>query len=64
MKLGSTFLNSLRIKTQLFKMLQCVIVVNGAEGNGGWCTGLCAVPARRSFGSAVWFPLQYFISMR
>ena len=43
MKLGSKFLNSLRIKTQLLRRLQCVIVVDGAthsqkddvEGNGG-----------------------------
>jgi hypothetical protein len=43
MKLGSKFLNSLRIKTQLLKRLQRVIVVDGAthsqkdgvEGNGG-----------------------------
>ena len=42
MKLGSKFLNSLRIKTQLLRRLQCVIVVDGAthsqkdgvEGNG------------------------------
>jgi len=43
MKLGSKFLDSLRIKTQLLKSLQRVIVVDGAtrsqkdgvEGNGG-----------------------------
>ena len=43
MKLGSKFLNYLRIKTQLLKRLQRVIVVDGAthskkdgvEGNGG-----------------------------
>ena len=43
MKLGSKFLDSLRIRTQLLIRLQCVIVVNGAthsqkdgvEGNGG-----------------------------
>jgi len=43
MKLGSKFLNSLRIKTWLIKRLQCVIVVgcathsrkDGVEGNGG-----------------------------
>ena len=43
MKLVSKFLNSLRIKTQLLKRLQRVIVVDGAthsqkddvEGNGG-----------------------------
>ena len=43
MKLGSKFLNSLRIKTQLLKRLQRVVVVDGAthtqkddvEGNGG-----------------------------
>jgi len=29
MKLGSKFLNSLKIKTQLFKRLQHVIVVDG-----------------------------------
>ena len=42
-KLGSKFFNSLKIKTQLLKRLQCVIVVYGAthsqkdgvEGNGG-----------------------------
>ena len=42
MKLGSKFLNSLRIKTRLLKRLQRVIVVDGAihsqkdgvEGNG------------------------------
>jgi aspartate carbamoyltransferase regulatory subunit len=44
MKLGSEFLNSLRIKTQLLKRLQRVIVVDGAthsqkddvESNGGF----------------------------
>ena len=30
MKLGSNFPNSLRIKTQILKRLQCVIVVNSA----------------------------------
>ena len=43
MKLGSKFLNSLRIKTQLLRRLQRVIVVDGAthsqkdgvESNGG-----------------------------
>jgi hypothetical protein len=43
MKLGSKFLGSLRVKTQLLKRLQCVIVVDGdthsqkdgVEGNGG-----------------------------
>jgi hypothetical protein len=43
MKLGSKFFHSLRIKTQLLKRLQRVIVVDGAthsqkdgvEGNGG-----------------------------
>ena len=30
MKLGSKFLSSLRVKTQLLKRLQCVIVVDGA----------------------------------
>ena len=43
MKLGSKFLDSLRIKTQLLKSLQRVIVVDGAahsqkdgvESNGG-----------------------------
>jgi hypothetical protein len=43
MKLGSKFLNSLRIKTQLLKPIQRVIVVEGAthsqkdgvEDNGG-----------------------------
>jgi len=43
MKLGSKFLSSLRVKTQLLKRLQCAIVVDGtthsqkdgAEGNGG-----------------------------
>ena len=47
MKLGSKFLNSLRIKTQLLKRLQCVIVVDGAthsqkdgvENNGGFLKG-------------------------
>ena len=42
-KLGSKFLSSLRVKSQLLKRLQCVIVVDGAthsqkdcvEGNGG-----------------------------
>jgi len=42
-KLGSMFLSSLKVKTQLLKRLQCVIVVDGAthsqkdgaEGNGG-----------------------------
>ena len=51
MKLGSKFLNSLRIKTQLLKRLQHVIVVDsathsqmdGVEGNEGLrrATGLC-----------------------
>jgi hypothetical protein len=43
MKLGSKFFSSLRVKIQLLKKLQCVIVVDGAtrskkdvvEGNGG-----------------------------
>ena len=43
MKLGSKFLNTLGIQTQLIKRLQCVIVVNdathsqkdGVESNGG-----------------------------
>ena len=43
MKLGSKFLGSLRVETQLLKRLQCVIVVDGdthsqkdgVEGNGG-----------------------------
>jgi hypothetical protein len=48
MKLGSKFLNSLRIKTQLLKRLQHVIVADGAttpkrmhglEGNGGSLKG-------------------------
>jgi aspartate carbamoyltransferase regulatory subunit len=47
MKLGSKFLNSLRIKTQLRKRLQRVIVVDGAthsqkdgvESNGGSLNG-------------------------
>jgi hypothetical protein len=47
MKLGSKFLNSLRIKTQLLKRLQRVIVVDGAthsqndgvEGDGGFLKG-------------------------
>jgi len=30
MKLGIKFLSSLRIKTQLLKRLQCVIIVDGA----------------------------------
>jgi hypothetical protein len=42
-KLGSMFLSYLKVKTQLLKRLQCVIVVfgathsqkDGAEGNGG-----------------------------
>ena len=42
-KLGSMFLSSLKVKTQLLKRLQCVIVVDGdthsqkdgVEGNGG-----------------------------
>ena len=51
MKLRSKFLNSLRIKTQLLKRLQHVIVVDsathsqmdGVEGNEGLrrATGLC-----------------------
>ena len=66
MKLGSKFLNSLRIKTQLLKRLQRVIVVDGAahlqkdgvEGNGGSLKGGAeafshAVPVRRAAGSAV-----------
>ena len=47
MKLGSKFLNSLRIKTRLLKRLQRVIVVDGAihsqkdgvESNGGSLKG-------------------------
>jgi len=47
MKLGSKFLSSLRIKTQLLKRLQRVIVVDGAthsqkdgvESNGGSLKG-------------------------
>ena len=47
MKLGSKFLNSLRIKTQLLKRLQRVIVVDGAthsqkdgvEGDRGFLKG-------------------------
>jgi hypothetical protein len=47
MKLGSKFLNTLRIKTHLLKMLQLVIVVDGAthsqkdgvESNGGSLKG-------------------------
>ena len=46
MKLGSKFLNSLRIKTQLLKRLQRVIVdgathfqKDGVEGNGGSLKG-------------------------
>ena len=43
MKLGSRLLSSMRVKTQLLKRFQCVIVVDGAthsqkdgvEGNGG-----------------------------
>ena len=43
MELGSKFANSLRVKTQPLKKLQCVIVVDvathsqkdGVEGNGG-----------------------------
>jgi len=68
MKLGSKFLNFMRIKTQLFKRLQHVIVVDGVTysqkdgvegGNGGSLkdaaeAGLCVVlPARRSAGSVV-----------
>ena len=34
-KLGSKFLNSLKIKTQLHKRLQREIVVDGVESNGG-----------------------------
>jgi len=33
MKLGSKFLSSLRVKTQLLKRLQCVSVVDGAAHN-------------------------------
>jgi hypothetical protein len=48
MKLGSKFLNSFRIKTQLLKRLQHVVVADGAttpkrmhglEGNGGSLKG-------------------------
>jgi len=43
MKLGSRLLSSMRVKTQLLKRFQCVIVVDGAthsqkdgvEGDGG-----------------------------
>ena len=65
MKLGSKFLNSLRIKTQLLKRLQRVIVVDGAthsqqvgvEGNGdsfrNGAEAFYAVPVWLSAGSAV-----------
>ena len=72
MKLGSKFLDSLRIKTQLLKWLQRVIVVDGTthtqkddvESNGGslknvaevFVLFLCAVPLWRSAGSEVWCP--------
>jgi hypothetical protein len=69
MKLGSKFLNSLIINTQLLKRLQRVIVVDGAahlqkdgvEGNGGSLKGGAeafshAVPVWRSAGSAVECP--------
>jgi len=69
MKLGSKFLDSLTIKTQLLKRLQRVIVVDGAahlqkdgvEGNGGSLKGGAeafshAVPVWRSAGSAVECP--------
>ena len=61
-KLGSMFLSSLKVKTQLLKRLQCVIVVDGAthsqkdgvEGNGGSLKdGAEAVPAWCSAGSTV-----------
>ena len=67
MKLGSKFLKSLRIKTQLLKRLQRVSVVDGAthtqkddvESNGGSLENvadLCAGPLRRSASSEVWCP--------
>jgi len=69
MELGGKLLNSLKIKTQFFKRIQNVSVVDGAahtqkddvESNGGsllgeCCKGLCAVPLRRSAGSEVWCP--------
>jgi hypothetical protein len=70
MKLGSKFHNSLKIKTQLLKRLQRVIVVDGAirsqkdgvESNGGSFKAGAeavynyAVPVRQSAGSAVKCP--------
>ena len=76
MKLGSKFLNSLRIKTQLLKRLQRVVVVDGAthtqkddvEGNGDSLRMeqrlLCySCAASRWFCSGLIFS-QYLISMR
>jgi hypothetical protein len=75
MKLGSKFFSSLRVKIQLLKKLQCVIVVDGAtrskkdvvEGNGGslkdGAEALCC-----SFVALSWFcglvSSLYLISMR
>jgi hypothetical protein len=65
MELGGKLLNSLRFETQFFERLQSVGVVDGAahtqkddvESNGGSLENvlkvLCAVPLRRSAGSAV-----------
>jgi len=66
MKLGSKLLNSLKIETQFLERIQSVSVVDGAahtqkddvESNGSsllgeCCKGLCAVPLRRSAGSAI-----------
>jgi len=66
MKLGSKFLTSLRVNTQIIKRLQGVSVVDGAihsqkdgvEGNEGSLKDgaeafICAVPAQCSAVSAV-----------
>jgi hypothetical protein len=64
MKLGSKFLNSLRIKTQLLSRRQCVIDADGAPTPKGCVESIgsslkdgaeafiYAVPARRLAGSA------------
>jgi aspartate carbamoyltransferase regulatory subunit len=70
MKLGSKFLDSLRIKTQLLKWLQRVIVVDGTthtqkddvESNGGFLDNVAEVFVlflalrHSSAGSEVWCP--------
>ena len=53
MKLGSKFLNSLRIETQLLKRLQRVIVVDGPPTPKRMVRRVTEAPVRCSAGSAV-----------